>query len=103
MALEIAMDDVLKTLNTATVKIYLQGKYFNAEDSFIELKLPSKVAGSKYRISFDSDSNEYCFVYPEKRCRGIYLLDESVSISADIDSSKSQHFVYYADNQIWVV
>ncbi|MEM0372245.1 MAG: hypothetical protein QXO69_00155 [archaeon] len=100
---EVAMDDVLKTLDSASTKLYFEGLAFNAENSRIYLKLPAKVAGSKYRIKFNNTSREFCFVFPETRCKKTYLLAGIVQINADIDSSKSEHYMYYLNKTIQVV
>jgi len=102
LSLEMSMNDVLKTLNSAVLKINLQVEYYNADESFIHLKLPKKVSGYKYRIVFNETSNQFCFVFPEEYCRDTYLLRNSVPINADIDSSKDEHYAYYSNGEIWV-
>ena len=99
---EIGMQDVLKTVKTATAKVYLQARYFNSVDSAVYMKLPRKVSGQKYRISFDDADYEFCFDIPKEYCEHMYLLDEGVSITADIDSSENLHQVRYVNGTIQV-
>ena len=99
---EIGMQDVMKTVKTATVKVYMQARYFNSVDSIVYMKLPKKLSGDKYRISFNSTTYEFCFDTPKEYCEHMYLLDEGVSITADIDSSRNVHQVRYLNSTLQV-
>jgi hypothetical protein len=102
LAQDIGMKDVLKTVNTASVKVYLESRYFGSEGTVVYLKLPSKIAGEKYTLYYNSSSDEFCFLLPKTYCEHSYLFASNVPIIASLDSSEELHQVSYVNNSIVV-
>jgi hypothetical protein len=102
IAQDIGMKDVIKTINTASVKVYLESRYFGSEGTVVYLKLPSKIAGEKYYLYYNSTTDEYCFLLPKTYCEHSYLFASNVPIIASLDSSSDTHLVRYVNNSIVV-
>ncbi|NYZ79858.1 hypothetical protein H0N95_01240 [Candidatus Micrarchaeota archaeon] len=97
---DIGMKDVIKTVNAASLKLYLESRYFSSQGSYVYMKLPEKIGGSKYRMGYNQTTNEFCFKIPAVYCEKSYLIEKNVSIKADIDSSRPVHNVTYFNKTI---
>ena len=102
IAQDIGMKDVIKTINTASVKVYLESRYFGSEGTVVYLKLPSRIAGEKYSLYYNATTDEFCFLLPKTYCEHSYLFASNVPIIASLDSSDDVHQVRYVNNSIVV-